>query len=95
MARIVIIGAGIGGVPMAYELKEAISNDHEIILVSNGDKFNFVPSNPWVMVNWRSREDVEFTITNYIKKAGINFIPIGVKNSILMKINLYFLMIKK
>lgn len=79
MARIVIIGAGIGGIPMAYELKEAIGNDHEIILVSKGDKFNFVPSNPWVMVNWRSREDVEFTITDYIEKAGINFVSDGVK----------------
>ncbi|AFJ44164.1 Sulfide-quinone reductase [Francisella orientalis] len=64
---------------MAYELKEAIDNDHEIILISKGDKFNFVPSNPWVMVNWRSREDVEFTISNYIKKAGINFVSDGVK----------------
>ncbi|AJI57558.1 pyridine nucleotide-disulfide oxidoreductase family protein [Francisella philomiragia] len=79
MARIVIIGAGIGGIPMAYELKEAIGNDHEIILISKGDKFNFVPSNPWVMVNWRSREDVEFTISNYIEKAGINFVSDGVK----------------
>ncbi len=87
MARIVIIGAGIGGIPMAYELKEAIGNDHEIILISKEDKFNFVPSNPWVMVNWRSRENVEFTISNYIEKAGINFVSDGVKNSILMKIN--------
>ncbi|AHB97735.1 FAD-dependent pyridine nucleotide-disulfide oxidoreductase [Francisella orientalis LADL 07-285A] len=79
IARIVIIGAGIGRIPMAYELKEAIDNDHEIILISKGDKFNFVPSNPWVMVNWRSREDVEFTISNYIKKAGINFVSDGVK----------------
>lgn len=82
MARIVIIGAGIGGIPMAYELKEAIGNDHEIILISKGDKFNFVPSNPWVMVNWRSREDVEFTISNYIEKAGINFVSDGVKKTL-------------
>lgn len=79
MAKIVIVGAGIGGIPMAYELKSLVGSEHEIILVSKGDKFNFVPSNPWVMVNWRTRQDVEFTITDYIEKAGIRFICTGVK----------------
>lgn len=79
MARIVIIGAGIGGIPMAYELKEALGSEHEIILISRGDKFNFVPSNPWLMVNWRSRQEVEFTVTDYIEKTGVKFICTGVK----------------
>lgn len=79
MARIVIIGAGIGGIPMAYELKESLGDEHEIILVSKGDKFNFVPSNPWVMVNWRTRQEVEFTVTDYIEKSGVKFICNGVR----------------
>ncbi|MBX9866426.1 MAG: NAD(P)/FAD-dependent oxidoreductase [Burkholderiales bacterium] len=79
MAKIVILGAGIGGIPMAYELRQAIGEHHEIVLISKGDKFNFVPSNPWVMVNWRQRNEVEFTVTDYIEKAGIKFICTGVK----------------
>lgn len=79
MAKIVIVGAGIGGIPMAYELKEIFGNQHELILISKGDKFNFVPSNPWVMVNWRDRKEVEFTVTDYIEKAGVKFICTGVK----------------
>ncbi len=79
MAKIVIVGAGIGGIPMAYELKNLINESHEITLINNGEQFNFVPSNPWVMVNWRERSDVEFRITEYIEKAGIKFITTGLK----------------
>lgn len=79
MAKIVIIGAGIGGIPMAYELKNLLAQEHEIIIISKGDKFNFVPSNPWVMVNWRERSEVEFKVTEYIEQAGVKFIPSGVK----------------
>jgi NADH dehydrogenase FAD-containing subunit len=32
MAKIVILGAGIGGVPMAYEMKEMVNNDHEVVV---------------------------------------------------------------
>ena len=48
MARIVILGAGIGGVPMAYEMKETVGKNHEVIVVSDSPTFHFVPSNPWI-----------------------------------------------
>lgn len=80
MTKIVIVGAGIGGIPMAYELKNLLNKSHEIVLINNGEMFNFVPSNPWVMVNWRERSEVEFNITEYIENAGITFIPTGIKN---------------
>ena len=53
MAKIVVIGAGIGGCPMAFELREKLGKTHEIHVVSQSDWFQFVPSNPWVAVNWR------------------------------------------
>jgi len=55
MTHIVILGAGIGGVPMAYEMKELMRKGEEITVISNSDTFQFVPSNPWVAVNWRSK----------------------------------------
>ena len=53
MARIVVLGAGIGGVPMAYEMKETVGKNHEVIVISDSPTFHFVPSNPWVPPKWR------------------------------------------
>ena len=58
MAHIVILGAGIGGISMAYDLRETLGKSHEISLVSNTSYFQFVPSNPWVGVGWRSQKDI-------------------------------------
>ena len=51
MAKIVVIGAGIGGCPMAFELKEKLGRAHDIHVVATSDWFQFIPSNPWVAVN--------------------------------------------
>ena len=82
MAHVVIMGAGIGGLPAAYEMKEALNklgNEHEVTVVSNVDYFHFVPSNPWVAVGWRTREDISFQVGPYLNKKGINFVSSGVK----------------
>lgn len=50
MPRIVILGAGIGGVPMAFELRQLLPRATEVLVVNEGNWFNFVPSNPWVTI---------------------------------------------
>ena len=74
MANIVVLGAGIGGVSMAYELKEAVGREHTITLVSNTSYFQFTPSNPWVGVGWRSKEDITVELAPLVAKFGIAFI---------------------
>ncbi len=74
MAHIVILGAGTGGMPAAYELRAELSKDHEITVINERDYFQFMPSNPWVLVGWRSREDICFPIAPYLERKGINFI---------------------
>lgn len=74
MAHIVIIGAGIGGMPTAYELKAKLGNQHQVTVVNEVDYFQFVPSNPWLAVGWRKREKITFPIRPYLEKKGINFI---------------------
>ncbi len=74
MARIVIMGAGIGGMPAAYELHEKLGKSHEITVVNAVDYFQFVPSNPWVGVGWRKRDDMTFPIAPYLEKKGIHFV---------------------
>jgi sulfide:quinone oxidoreductase len=74
MARIVILGAGIGGVPMAYEMKETVGKLHDVIVISDSPTFHFVPSNPWVPTKYRKPEDLKIELAPVMKKKGIEFI---------------------
>lgn len=74
MARIVILGAGIGGVPMAYEMKETVGKKHDVIVISDTPTFHFVPSNPWVPPRWRKPEELKIELAPVMKKKGIEFI---------------------
>ncbi len=74
MAHIVILGAGTGGMPAAYEMKAMVGNEHEVTVVSENDYFQFVPSNPWVAVGWRDRASITIPIEKYLSKKKINFI---------------------
>ena len=74
MAHIVIVGAGIGGLPAAYELRETLSGEHRITVINAVDYFQFVPSNPWVAVGWRTRDAITLPIRPYLERKGIGFI---------------------
>ena len=74
MAHIVILGAGTGGMPAAYEMKAAVGKQHEVTVINERDYFQFVPSNPWVAVGWRNRKAITIPIEKYLKKKKINFI---------------------
>jgi len=79
MAHIVILGAGLGGMPMAYEMREQARAGDKVTVISNNPKFHFVPSNPWVAVNWRKRDDIELDIAPALAKKKIDFIGVGAK----------------
>jgi sulfide:quinone oxidoreductase len=79
MARIVILGAGLGGMPMAYEMREMARAEDKITVVSNAQYFQFTPSNPWVAVNWRTRNDITLEIAPLLESKNIDFIPVGAK----------------
>ncbi len=74
MAHIVVLGAGTGGMPCAYELKNEIDGNHQITVVNSNEYFQFTPSNPWVAVGWRDRNSITFPIKPYLDRKGINFI---------------------
>ncbi len=79
MAHIVILGAGIGGMPMAYEMKELARKEDTVTVISNHSYFQFTPSNPWAAVSWRDRDEITFPIAPYLTKKGIHFIANGAK----------------
>lgn len=74
MAKVVVLGAGTGGMPAAYETKEALGKDHEVVMVNERPEFRFVPSNPWVAVGWREANAVTMPIEKYLSKKGIGFV---------------------
>jgi len=74
MAHVVILGAGTGGVPCAYEMRDALSREHQVTLINASENFQFVPSNPWLAVGWRKPEDISFPIRPYLEKKNIAFI---------------------
>ncbi len=79
MSHIVILGAGIGGMPMAYEMREFARPGDKITVISNELKFHFVPSNPWVAVNWRTRDEIEIDIGPALARKNIEFIGVGAR----------------
>ena len=77
MARIVVLGAGIGGMSAAYELRGTLGQGPEITVIGEGDRFSFTPSNPWVAVGWRKPSDVEMPVAHYLAKKNIAFEGVG------------------
>ncbi len=79
MAHIVIIGAGLGGMPMAFEMREIARVEDRVTVVANTRKFHFVPSNPWVAVDWRKRDEIELEIEPLLSRRHIDFVATGVR----------------
>jgi sulfide:quinone oxidoreductase len=73
------MGAGIGGMSCAYEMREAVRPKDRVTLVSNSPNFHFLPSNPWLAVGWRDREEVTLPIAPYVERKNIAFNPVGVR----------------
>ena len=58
MAQVVVLGAGIGGITQAYELRKELGKTHEVMVVNDSDRFEFTPSNPWAAVGMREAEQI-------------------------------------
>lgn len=78
MKRTIVIGAGLGGMSVVYELRQKLPSDHEVMLINEGSEFHFIPSNPWVALGERTKEQVVLELTPYVKKFNIPFNVSGV-----------------
>ncbi len=73
MARVVVMGAGIGGMSAAYELRAALAKEHQVLVINPMEEFQFTPSNPWVMVGWRTTASIQIKVRPYLERRGIEF----------------------
>lgn len=77
--RIIVLGAGLGGTIAAYELRDALKDKADIMLISESDDYWFVPSNPWVAVRWRDTEATRVNLPPVMAKKKIDFTSVGAK----------------
>lgn len=89
--RIVILGGGLGGITATYALREELGDRVDLHLVSDSPKFSFVPSNPWLAVHWRDRDEIEVELAPILQRLGIAFTDCGAdrieadKNRLILK----------
>ena len=79
MSRIVVLGAGLGGMAAAYDLRAALGVGADITVVGDGPYFNFTPSNPWVAVGWRTPERIRVAVRGPLNEHGIHYIEVPVQ----------------
>lgn len=89
MSHIVVLGAGLGGMPAAYELRGVLAKEHKVTVVNANDYFQFVPSNPWLAVGWRKRKQITLPIEPDLKKKKVNSSKAGLKRLMPRRINCY------
>jgi sulfide:quinone oxidoreductase len=79
MAEIVVLGAGLSGTLMAFEMKAKLGKEDRLTVIGQGDTYHFVPSNPWVAVGWREREAIEVSLPEVMARRKIHYIGTGAR----------------
>ena len=74
MVRVAVVGAGLGGVPCAYELRKRLGKAHHVTLIGASSYHEFTPSNPWIAVGWRNREQTRVALAGPLAAKGIEWI---------------------
>lgn len=74
MANIAVIGAGLGGLPAAYELRHLLSKEHRITLISETNKFTFIPGLIRVALNLTSLDHVQLNLEHLARRHNLELV---------------------
>jgi sulfide:quinone oxidoreductase len=74
MAHVVVVGAGLGGIPAAFEVRKLLAQSHRVTLIGARPHFEFTPSNPWITVGWRTAEQTRVEMKEPLEKKGIEWL---------------------
>jgi sulfide:quinone oxidoreductase len=80
MVQVVVLGAGLGGMPMAIELRERLAPTDRVTVISDREAFQFTPSNPWVAVNWHKPTEIQVPLAPVFARKGIEFVPLAARH---------------
>lgn len=73
LVRVVVLGAGISGHTAAAFARRWLDEEHEVVVVSPNQSYNWIPSNVWVGVGLMSQESVKRPLRPIYDRAGIAF----------------------
>jgi sulfide:quinone oxidoreductase len=79
MAEVVVLGAGLSGTIMAYELVPQLRQGDKLTVIGQGPRYHFVPSNPWVAIGWRDQSDIEVDLNQVMSRKGIRYLEQGTR----------------
>lgn len=71
--RILILGAGTGGLVAAHRLRRMLDKEHRVILVDRSPVYSFAPSFTWVMLGTRDARRISRDLRS-VQKKGIEFL---------------------
>ena len=71
---IVVLGAGVGGLVAANELRRKLPRQHKIVLVERNGDHRFAPSFLWLMTGDRKPDAISRPV-NLLVRSGIDLIP--------------------
>jgi sulfide:quinone oxidoreductase len=74
MARIIVLGGSFGGLTAAFELKRLLGKKAEVTVISEDDKFVFIPSLPWLAMGWRKTGDITLPLKSILERKGVAFL---------------------
>lgn len=74
MARLIVLGGSFGGLTAALEVKRLLGKRVDVTVVSDDERFVFLPSLPWLIMGWRRPEDITLRVKDILKPKKINFI---------------------
>ena len=70
MAHVIVIGAGLGGIPAAFDLRKHLAKSHRVTLIGERPYFEFTPSNPWIAVGWRAAKETRVLMQGPLDNKG-------------------------
>ncbi len=74
MSRIVVLGGSFGGLTAAFELKRLLGKKADVTVVSDDERFVFLPSLPWLIMGWRKPDDITLKVDKILNPKGIEFV---------------------
>ena len=74
MAHVIVIGAGLGGIPAAFDLRKHLAKDHKVTLIGARPYFEFTPSNPWIAVGWRTPAETRVQMQTPLDDKGVSWL---------------------
>lgn len=74
MAHVVVVGAGLGGLPAAYELRHLLPKPHRVTLIAEHDQFTFIPGLIQVALGLKSLHHVQLDLAPLARRHSLHLI---------------------